>query len=419
MNVREPQDFHVPDTLSATERPTLRVQNDAIDDVLTRGVVETVVEASLRAKLSSGKMLRVKHGVDPTTNRIHLGYAAIYLKLRDLMDLGHTIVFLIGGFTARFGDPTDKLNARSMRSKEEVQETARTYLGQIARILDTSKIEVRNNSEWYDEMSGEDMLRLMSQTTTARMLERDMFQKRMAEGLEIGLHELVYPLLQGYDSVKLASDVTVIGNDQKFNELQARPLQLAVDQKPQDLIMMKLLVGTDGTKKMSQSLGNDIAIDEAPNDMFGKIMSIPDLAIPSYFELVTRVPMKEVQEMEAAMRTNELNPRDAKVRLAKEIVTLMHSAEDAEAAADHFDRVFRGKELPEVIEEKQLAIGDREIIDLLVETGLAPSKNEARRLIIQSGVRIDDRSVKQIDEIIPSGTYVLRVGKRRFLRVTF
>lgn len=419
MSARVPQDFHVPDTISATERPSLRAHSDVIDEVLTRGVVETVVEASLRAKLASGKVLRIKHGVDPTTNRIHLGYAAIYLKLRDLMELGHTIIFLIGGFTARFGDPTDKLNARTMRSKEEVDETARTYLGQIARILDTSKIEVRNNSEWYDAMSGEDMLRLMSQTTAARMLERDMFQKRMAEGLEIGLHELVYPLLQGFDSVKLASDLTVIGNDQKFNELQARPLQLAVEQKPQDLMMMKLLVGTDGTKKMSQSLGNDIAIDEEPNEMFGKIMSIPDLAIPSYLELVTRVPMKEVREMEAAMRKNELNPRDVKVRLAKEVVTLLHSGEAAQAAADHFDRVFRGKELPEVVEERSLSVGNRDIVDLLVETGLAPSKNEARRLIIQSGVRIDDRSVKQIDEVIPSGTHLLRVGKRRFLRVTF
>ncbi|MBU3925570.1 tyrosine--tRNA ligase, partial [Patescibacteria group bacterium] len=236
----------------------------SIEQVLTRGVKKIIERESLEKKLKSGKTLRIKHGVDPTTPDLHLGYAVIYRKLRQFQDLGHTVVFLIGDFTGRFGDPTDKGEVRSMRDKKEVQKLAQNYIDQVSKILDKKKLEIRYNGEWYDKMSAEDLLRLMSKFTNAQMLQRDMFQERIKKGQDIGLHEPVYPVLQGYDSVMLESDLTIIGNDQEFNELQGRRAQEMFGQKPQDLVIMPILTGTDGKNKMSQSLGNYIGITEAP-----------------------------------------------------------------------------------------------------------------------------------------------------------
>ena len=390
---------------------------EQIQELLTRGVSNVTVQEELEKKLASGTSLRIKHGVDPTTTDLHLGYATIYLKLRDLQELGHTIVFLIGGFTARFGDPTDKDESRPMRTKEEIDEKSREYIDQLNMLLDTSKIEVRNNAEWFDTWSFEDGLHLLSNTTVARMLERDMFDRRMKEGKDIRLHEITYPLLQGYDSVELKSDVTVIGTDQTFNELQARPLQEAKGQAPQDLIAMKLLVGTDGTQKMSQSLGNDIKFRDKPNDMYGKVMAVHDDAIFDYFELVTRVPMNDISDMKADVNGGA-NPRNHKMRLAREIVMLFHGSEAALAAEQAFIDQFQKGKKPETIEEFTTTEQELPLVELLVTSGLSTSKSEARRVIEQGGVRVNDEVQTEVDAIIDLTTSpLLQVGKRHFKQV--
>lgn len=392
---------------------------DAIQELLTRGVSEIIIGKDLEEKLRSGKKLRVKHGVDPTTKDLHLGYSVIYKKLRHFQDLGHTVIFLIGSFTARFGDPTDKASTRQMRTKEEVMETAADYIKQVGKILDLKKLEIRYNGEWYDKMSAEELLKLMSKFTVARMLERDMFEERIKEGKDIGLHEPVYPILQGYDSVMLKSDVTVIGNDQKFNELQARPLQKARGQIPQDVMIMPLLIGTDGRRKMSQSLGNYISFEDTPEEQYGKIMSLPDDLIISYFELCTDVPLKEIKGIEKAIKEGT-NPRDFKMRLGREIVKFYHSEAAAKQAEKHFINVFQKKELPDEIPEKKIARAEWNIADLLTEIGLAPSKSEARRLVQQGGVKIDQKKISDPAETIKLGEkpQIIQVGKRHFVKVS-
>lgn len=398
--------------------PKVSTDPKKIEEILTRGVEKVVVAESLRRKLMSGKPLRIKHGVDPTTPDLHLGYSAIYWKLRTLQELGHTVIFLIGGFTARFGDPTAKLEERAMRSRTEVGRLAKNYIAQAGKIIDLSKAEVRDNSEWYDKMSAEELLALQSEFTKAQMEERDMFEEREREGREIRLHELVYPALQGYDSVVLKSDATVVGSDQLFNELQARPLQKSRKQKPQDVLTMKLLVGTDGIRKMSQSLGNYIGITEEAKSQYGKIMSISDHLIAAYFELCTQVPMAEIQKMERDMK-NGTNPRICKARLAHTIVTMYHSKKVADETAKQFDKLFREHEAPEEMKEVKVKKVEWNVVDLLVETKLAPSKSDARRLIEQGGVKIGGRVEKATDAVveIPKDGIVLQRGKRHFVRV--
>lgn len=387
-----------------------------INEVLTRGVAETVVEKSLKEKMKSGKVLRVKHGVDPTTVDLHLGYAVVYEKLRQFQELGHKIVFLIGGFTGRFGDPTDKGDSRSLRTKKEVDEIGKNYVKQLDKILDIKKIEVRSNSEWYDKMSAEELLKLMSKFTTARMLERDMFQERIKQGKDIGLHEPVYPVLQGYDSVMLGADLTVIGTDQKFNELQARKLQEKAKQKPQDLVMMPLLVGTDGKMKMSQSLGNYIALRDTAKEMFGKIMSIPDELIMSYFTLVTRVSEKELKEIEKQFKSG-VNPRDIKVSLAKEIVKIYHNDNDAQKAENEFIHQFKRGGAPSDVPVKKIEHRSWNVVDLLDKIKIVSSKSEARRLIEQGGVKIDGKKITAIQSIKVNSGVVIQVGKRKFIKI--
>lgn len=388
-----------------------------IQELLTRGVADVIVREDLEKKLKAKKKLRIKHGVDPTTSDLHLGYAVIYEKLRRFQELGHTIVFLIGGFTGRFGDPTDKNETRKMRDKADVDTLAKNYLKQLGKILDLSKVEVRNNADWYDKMSAEDLLRIMSEFSVAQMLERDMFQNRIKDGKRIGLHEIVYPVLQGYDSVELKSDLTVIGTDQIFNELQARVCQGSRSMPLQDLIAMRILVGLDGKQKMSQSLGNYIAFNDAPDEMYGKIMSIPDSLIFEYFELVTRLPMAEIQELKAEMESGK-NPRDYKMRLGREIVSIYHGKEAVKSAEAAFINQFQKKEIPDDIPVKKLK-GEQKVMDVMVNEKMCGSKSEARHLIEGGGVKIDGEKVSDINAVLPQSDLVLQVGKRKFLKVVY
>ncbi|MFA6511790.1 MAG: tyrosine--tRNA ligase [Patescibacteria group bacterium] len=392
------------------------MKNDSAFERLFLGVQDVIVRAKFEAKLKGKKKLRIKHGVDPTTQDLHLGYAVVYEKLRILQEMGHTIVFLIGSFTGRFGDPTDKSETRAMRSKHEVLEAAVSYKRQLGKILDTSLVELRENGEWYDTMRAEDLLQLMSRTTTSRMMERDMFQERIKEGKEVRLHELAYPLLQGWDSVELKSDATVIGSDQTFNELMGRELQQQERQAPQDLMIMPLLVGTDGVRKMSQSLGNHIGFDDAPEDMYGKVMSIADEQILTYFTLVTRKTKKEIDEIASDLKKGG-NPRNAKAALAYEIVKTYHHEKNAKAAAEHFERVFTKKgqpaEMSEIKTKKSM-----DVRDLIVTAGFAKSKSEAQRLVEQGAVKVGDKAIKDWKKKITlKKGDVLQVGKRHFARI--
>jgi tyrosyl-tRNA synthetase len=395
----------------------VKINDTIIKDLLTRGVENIIDPASLLHKLRSGRKLRIKHGVDPTTKDLHLGYGVIYQKLKIFQDLGHTVIFLVGDFTARFGDPTDKIKTRQLRPKAEIETEAKSYIKQIGRVLDISKTEIRRNSEWYDKMSAEDLLRLQSKFTVARLMERDMFQRRIKEKQEIGYHEPVYPILQAYDSVMLKADVTVIGTDQTFNELQARPLQRSAGQEPQDIIAMKLLVGTDGHLKMSQSLGNYIGLTEAPTEIYGKVMSIPDEIIPHYFEMVTKLSLAEIETINQQLKAG-VNPRDIKARLATEIVTLYYDSGTAKEAAREFDRVFKDNQTPADLVVVTLKLKKISLLDLLVQSKSATSKSDARRLLEQKSVKADDQVLTEWNKpwSVKKGT-VFQVGKRRWFKI--
>lgn len=387
-------------------------------DLLERGVANVLVKDSLMSRLIEGDKLRIKHGVDPTGSMLHIGHGVNYIKMREFQKRGHTIVFLIGSFTARLGDPSDKSESRNLLTKEEVKENAKEYLNMVSRVLDIeNNIEIVYNGDWYDEMSVDDFIRLMGKTTVARMLERDMFKKRIEDGKGIGLHELVYPLLQGYDSVVLDTDLTVIGNDQTFNELQARPLMEEKGMYPQDLIAMDLLIGTDGTQKMGKSLGNFIAFDDTPEDKFGKIMSIPDSAIETYYAVTTMVSKEELERVRIQLKDSDVNPRDLKMDLAWKVVELYDSAKDADRAREHFVKIFQEGEKPVEMNEILVECGVG-LIDVMRDNSMVKSGGEARRMIEQGGVKIDDVSVEELDFSFDEiGEFVLRVGKRKFLKV--
>lgn len=358
--------------------------------IFTRGVVQAVKQKEIEKLLASGRPMRVKHGIDPTTSRIHLGYATVYRKLRTLQDCGHTVVFLIGDFTARFGDPTGRTYARTLRDRDEVRATAAPYLEQISQILDPKKLEVRYNSEWYERMQLEDFIRILSHFTCAQMLERDMFRARMKEGKEVLLHELMYPVLQGYDSVMVRSDLTVIGSDQIFNEMVGRTLQRAYGQTPQGILALEVLPGTDGARKMSQSYGNTIDLEESADMQYGKLMSIPDSAILQYLKLLTPIPDAELRAIAQAMAKGTMNPKKAKERLAYEIVSWLKGEGAAKQAQEEFQRVFSEHKVP--ARAPEYAVDRTRTLTLqeaLVASGLASSKTEARRLVVQRAVRLD------------------------------
>ena len=391
---------------------------------LRKGAAELIREEDLRAKLikSAGtrRPLRVKLGADPTAPDLHLGHTVIIRKLRHFQELGHTAVFLIGDFTGLIGDPSGKSQTRPQLTREEINANAETYKQQIFKLLDPDLTEIRFNSEWMDKFDAYSFVRLAARTTVKQILERDDFQKRLAEERPIALHELLYPLTQAYDSVALQADVELGGTDQKFNLLMARSLQREYGQEPQVAVITPLLEGTDGVQKMSKSLGNYIGITEPPQEMFGKIMSITDDLMWRYYELLTDLLPDEIAALRQSAEAGARNPRDLKVGLARRVIADFHSTEAAAAAEEEFDRVFKRREAPDEIEERALAPGAWKLPRLLVETKLAPSMAEARRLVEQGGVRVDGERVSRPDaeiELQTDRALTLQVGKRHFLRV--
>jgi tyrosyl-tRNA synthetase len=386
--------------------------------------VEIVTEEELLAKLREGRPLRVKLGLDPTAPDIHIGFAVVLRKLRQFQDLGHEAIVVIGDFTGMIGDPSGKKQTRPMLTREEIERNAATYRDQYSRILDPKKTRVVFNSEWLAPRTFADVIRLCSQLTVARVLERDDFATRWREGISIGLHELLYPLCQAYDSVALQADVELGGTDQKFNNLMGRDLQREVGQPPQVVLLTPLLPGLDGVEKMSKSLGNYIGITEPPAEMYGKVMSVPDPVMPEYFELCTDAPMDEFRAIVAGLADGSVHPRDAKRRLAREIVTVWHGPQAAQEAEREFDRVFTRDELPSEIPDVAVRRADLydgdgiDVVRLLRLAGLADSNSEARRLMTQGGVRLNGRRVEQPDArvVVGDGT-IVQVGKRRFARI--
>lgn len=395
--------------------------------LIRRGTEEIFPEEELVEKLVTarreGRPLRVKLGVDPTASELHLGHLIPVLKLRQFQQLGHQAVLIIGDYTATLGDPTGRNKARPPLSHEQVLENAKGYTAQLFRFLDPERTEVVYNGQWFGQMRFHDVIKLLSHMTLARMLEREDFQKRWQGGFPIGLHELVYPLMQGYDSVMVRADVELGGIDQKFNILVGRELQKEVGMPPQVGVCSPILLGIDGKEKMSKSLGNYIALNDPPEDMYGKTMSIPDELMMQYYELVTDVSLAELDALRRGLADGTVHPRDAKRRLAREIVQRFYGAEAAMAAEAHFDRVHREREVPEdipevVLEPGVLKNGRIWIAQLLVRAGLASSNSEARRLVVQGGVRLNGQVVTDPDLDWPaeSGT-VVQVGKRRFARI--
>ncbi|MEZ9143319.1 tyrosine--tRNA ligase [Vibrio sp. 10N.286.52.C3] len=383
---------------------------------IKRGVEELIPEDELIAKLKEGRPLRIKLGADPTAPDIHLGHTVIFNKLRAFQELGHEVTFLIGDFTAMVGDPSGKNSTRPPLSREDVLKNAETYKEQVFKILDPAKTQIRFNSEWLSELGAEGMIRLASNQTVARMLERDDFKKRYAGGQPIAIHEFMYPLLQGHDSVALESDVELGGTDQKFNLLMGRELQKAAGQKPQAVLMMPLLVGLDGVKKMSKSAHNYIGISEAPSEMFGKIMSISDDLMWSYYELLSFRPLEEVAELKAGVDAGK-NPRDVKVLLAKEIIARFHSEADAEAAEQEFVNRFAKNQVPDEMPEFEFEAG-LPIANVLKEAGLVNSTSDAMRMIKQGAAKIEGEKIEDSKFVPEAGTAVYQVGKRKFARIT-
>jgi tyrosyl-tRNA synthetase len=392
---------------------------------LKKGVAEIIPEPELKASLGkslkTGIPLRVYLGVDPTAPDLHLGHTVVLRKLKHFQDMGHTAVFLIGDFSAMIGDPTGVSETRPPLTREQVDANAKTYLEQVFKILDPTKTEVRYNSEWLGKLSAEAIVRLCSHYRLARMLEREDFRTRLDQGHPISVHELLYPLLTAYDAVSLKSDVELGATEQKFNLLVHREIQREYGLPGQAILTMPILVGLDGQRKMSKSLGNYIGITEPPADMFGKIMSIPDELMWSYYELVTDRTPQEITALKHEVTNGSLHPMDAKMRLAEEVVSTFHGPDPARKAAENFQRVFRDRQAPAEAPVHKLPIGPaKKITSLLVELHLVPSKSEAERLIKQGGVEIDeirlDDPRKDIDLTKPT-QFLLRACKKKFLRI--
>ncbi|RME76523.1 MAG: tyrosine--tRNA ligase [Planctomycetota bacterium] len=390
--------------------------SNPIDTVL-RGVCDLVTEQALRDKLALDRPLRVKLGIDPTASDIHLGFAVVLRKLRQFQDLGHQAVLIVGDYTAQLGDPSGKNTTRPMLTEAQVRENAASYIQQMGKILDLERLEVRHNSEWFSKFGFLDTMRLASRLTVARTLERADFAKRMAAEQPIGLHELFYPMMQGYDSVMVEADIELGGADQRFNLLVGRQLQPHFGQPPQVCLMMPLLVGLDGVRKMSKSYGNYIGIDEPPEQQYGKTMSIPDTLMPEWFRLCTDLPEAEIARILAG------HPGEAKHRLAREIVTLYHGPEAAERAAEHFRRTVIEKQVPEDVPSHTIesALYDDEgrvPLAAVLADAFGMSRGEARRLIRQGAVRLDEQRITDPQaRFVPRSGQLLRAGKRRWVRL--
>ncbi len=399
-------------------------------EILSRGAVDILpedeFERKLKRSISKNKPLRVKQGFDPTAPDIHLGHTVGIRKLRQFQELGHQIVLIVGDFTAMVGDPSGRSATRPKLSYDEVMSHAETYLSQFFAILDKSKTEVRMNGEWFRKMNFADIMELAGKFTVARLLERDDFSKRFGEGTPISIHELFYPLMQGYDSVAIKADIEIGGTDQKFNLLCGRTIQEAYGIEPQCILTMPLLIGLDGEKKMSKSTGNYIGIDEPPREIFGKAMSIPDNLIYTYFELATEVPARRLAEIKATLEDPKTNPMGLKKELAETLVDMYHPAGSGKEAREEFERIFSKGQLPDEIPQISSAQLKAQEIDpnkiylvhLMTRNDLAKSNSEARKLIQAGGVSIDNEKVTEVDfEFSLNREMILKVGKRRFLKI--
>ena len=388
-----------------------------LDHILRRGVDEIIPEPEFVEALRSGRTMRLKYGVDPSRPDLHLGHAVCFRKLRELQDLGHQVVLIVGDWTAQIGDPSGRSQTRTMLTAEQVRENARTYMEQFFRVVDEERTEVRWQSEWFGKFTLSDVISLTSRFTVAQMLQRDDFAKRFAQHQPIAVTEFLYPLMQAYDSFVIQADVEFGGSDQRFNMLVGRELQQEMGQRPQQVFILPILVGLDGRMKMSKSADNDVGIIDPPEEMYGKIMSLPDDAIPFYFDLLTDLLEAEVEAVRTALVKREDNPMALKQRLAREIVAQFHSEAAANDAEWAFRRVFQERALPDDMPEFAWPLdGEVDLVELLAAASLAPSRSEARRLIAQGGVSLDGERVERARVAIRSGS-VLRVGRRRFARI--
>ncbi len=391
-------------------------------DVIKKGTVEIIPEDELVQKIEKSIKekipLKIKLGCDPSRPDLHIGHSVVLNKLREFQDFGHTAILIIGDYTGMIGDPSGKKKTRPQLTFEETRQNGISYFEQASKILDKEKTKILYNSEWLSKLTIEKLIEIMSKFTVQRILERDDFTKRLKEQTEISLHEILYPIMQGYDSVAIDSDVELGGTDQKFNNLIGRDMQKRFGKEPQVVLLMPLLEGTDGSEKMSKSLGNAIGISDAPKDIFGKAMSIPDTLIYKYFELGTRLPLERLQNIKSLLEDSNTNPRNVKRELAYELVKLYYDEETAEKAKEEFDTIFVKKEIPDDIPELELNIKDKKLIDLIFENNLTDSKSNARRLIEQGGISINGKKLTDINFIFNNeGVYIIKVGKKKFLRV--
>lgn len=406
--------------MSTPETPiSPEVENDL--QTVLRGCDELLVQSEFAVKLqnsrNTGTPLRIKLGLDPTAPDIHLGHTVVLNKMRQLQDMGHNVIFLIGDFTSMIGDPSGRNATRPPLTREQIEVNAKTYYEQASKVLDPARTEVRYNSEWCDPLGARGMIQLASRYTVARMMERDDFTKRFKGGIPISVHEFLYPLMQGYDSVALKSDLELGGTDQKFNLLVGRELQKEYGQPAQCILTMPLLEGLDGVEKMSKSKNNYIGITETPDSMFGKLMSISDTLMWRYYELLSFKSLQDIATLAQQVKEGR-NPRDVKVELAQEIITRFHSAADATNALANFEARFRDGAIPDEMPEINLGPGPLGILRILKEAGLASSGTEAGRNVQQGGVRVDSQRVEDKNLQLAAGTYVVQVGKRKFARVT-
>lgn len=389
-----------------------------IDELLHRGVAEVIDEGRLLSRLGKGEKLRVKLGIDPNKPDIHIGHAVPLRKLREFQEAGHTVVIILGDYTAQLGDPSDRSDARKLISAEETARNSEAVLKQIYKILDKNKTEVHRNSEWFNKFSLRDVIELMAHTTINQLLSHETFQKRIDDQLPLYGQEILYPMMQGYDSVMVKADVELGGLDQKFNVLMGRIMQRAYGQKEQDVMLFPYLHGTDGQAKMSKSLGNTINLSDSATDMYGKTMSIPDELILEFFQLATLVPSGAIDMIAKELSSSQTNPRDVKMQLAREIVTLYHGPAAATEAEAAFVAQFQKGQLPEDIKAKKMGSSYKTAILMVADTGLVASNTEARRVLEQGGVRVDGKIID--DPLAPiklKSDQIIQVGKRRFVKV--
>jgi tyrosyl-tRNA synthetase len=391
------------------------MSNLSLDFILKRGIAEIISEAGFRRRLSAGKSLRLKMGFDPSKPDLHVGHAVGLRKLRQLQELGHTVVLIVGDWTAQIGDPSGRDESRTMLTPEQVKVNAQTYMDQFFAIVDKARTETRWQSEWFGKFTLADVFNLTSRFTFADMMEHETFDKRVKEGKALSIMELMYPMLQAYDSIAINADVEFGGTDQKFNILAGRQLQERLGKTPQEVFLVPLLVGTDG-RKMSKSFENTIDLKAAPDDMYGKVMSLVDDVLVEYFRCVTDISDAELAEMTHALQAHRVNPRDLKMQLGREIVAQFHGADAARQAEAEFVKVFQQRELPTDMPAFALK-QPMPIVDLIVAANLAPSRSEARRLVQQGGVKLNDAPIDKIDAVIPVSEAILRVGRRKFVRL--